>query len=192
MDAGKVIELWEEQDFLDGLKKHSIRVAAMALFISDKFIEEGKKVDKELVKYGGLLHDIGKMHNIKGIDHKSHSDIGKEILLKKGYPKLASIAYEHFINFIVDRNFTLIESEMVAVADCLANPEGFVTFKRRMEYGKRANPQFIEVFIKGEKILKDYFKRLFDDEENFKKIISRLTEKLDFKNKTYKELIEDL
>jgi putative nucleotidyltransferase with HDIG domain len=192
MNADKVIGLWEKYEFLDCLKEHSIRVAAISLFIADKFIEEGKEVDKELVKYGALLHDIGKMHNINGKDCGAHNHIGKNILLKEGYPKIADIAHEHFIDFIVDLGFTSNEGEVVALADCLVNPDCFVTFDERIKYGKERYPQFRSMLEKGEKIFPKYFKRLFDNEENFRKIVKELTKKLDFKNKTYKELIEEL
>jgi putative nucleotidyltransferase with HDIG domain len=192
MNTEKVIELWEKQGFNENLKQHSIRVSAIALFITDKFIEEGEAIDKELVKYGALLHDIGKMHNISGRDNGAHNHIGRDILLKEGYPKIAEIAHEHFVDFIIDLNFTSKESEIVAIADNLVNPDGFATFDERMEYGRKVNPQFIPVFDKGQKELKNYFKKLFDNKKNFRKIAKNLTKKLDFSKKTYKELIEEL
>ncbi|MCK5107513.1 MAG: HDIG domain-containing protein [Nanoarchaeota archaeon] len=192
MDANKVIELWEKYEFFDNLKEHSIRVAAIALFIADKFIEEGKEVDKELVKYGALLHDIGKMHNLLNIDNRSHRIIGTDILIEKGYPKLAKISEEHWITVVRGDKFSFPESEIVSIADATVGIDGFQTFDGRIDCLRKRKPEEKETLEIARKNLIPYFKRFFDEEENFRKIAKELTEKLDFKNKTYKQLIEAL
>ena len=41
---------------------HSVKVAHLALQISDLVIDDGVKLDKAVVEKGALLHDVGYLH----------------------------------------------------------------------------------------------------------------------------------
>lgn len=71
--------------------EHSIAVSKKAVEIAREIMKNGISVDLELVKIGGLLHDIGRSvtHGIK------HGYFGGLILRSFGWERLAGIAERH-------------------------------------------------------------------------------------------------
>jgi len=55
----EIVRLVKEHGFPDERINHSVKVADLALQISDLMINDGLKVDKAVVEKGALLHDIG-------------------------------------------------------------------------------------------------------------------------------------
>jgi uncharacterized protein len=74
------------------VRKHSIKVAQKALEIANKI--KKKKVDKDLVEIGALLHDIGraKTHGF------NHALLGGKILKERGLPnQLVRVCETHIL-----------------------------------------------------------------------------------------------
>lgn len=55
----RVSILMKEHGLPDERIDHSVKVADLALRISDLMIDDGMEVDKALVEKGALLHDVG-------------------------------------------------------------------------------------------------------------------------------------
>ncbi|MFH1641875.1 MAG: HD domain-containing protein [Nanoarchaeota archaeon] len=72
----------------DKVLAHSKAVQKLALELSEKI----KGVNKEYIKIGSLLHDIGRFESIKP---EQHGIIGEDILNDEGLSEYSSIARNH-------------------------------------------------------------------------------------------------
>lgn len=110
--------------------KHCETVSKLAVRIAKKLKKKGIPVDVELVKIGGLLHDIGrsKTHNI------DHAVIGSEIARSYDVPEAVIMIIERHIGSgitaeeakklgLPERNFlpTTLEEKIVSYADKLVS-----------------------------------------------------------------------
>jgi putative nucleotidyltransferase with HDIG domain len=125
MDAAKVIELWNKYGVSEIVRKHSIRVAVIAIFISRKYSEKFN-VDMNYSKiiFGSLLHDIGK--NSASVQ-ESHAKKGHDILKSEGFYDYANICNEHFTYNFMSDDFSFLESKLVNFSDKFISKEIFFT-----------------------------------------------------------------
>lgn len=78
-----VEEIWEKENLSQGVREHCKVVLESSMQIAKRLVERGIKVDLELVKYGALLHDIGRTR-----DQTARQGItGYEILQKYDIPE---------------------------------------------------------------------------------------------------------
>jgi len=130
------------------VRKHSIKVAEKALEIANKI--KKKKVNKNLVEVGALLHDIGraKTHGF------NHALIGGKILKERGLPnQLVRICETHILGGLDKEDAKFIglpekeylpitlEEKIICVADKLTVGTKEVTIEQRFnkwfsKYGK--------------------------------------------------------
>jgi len=130
------------------VRKHSIKVAQKALEIANKI--KKKKVDKDLVEIGALLHDIGraKTHGF------NHALLGGKILKERGLPnQLVRVCETHILGGLDREDAKLIglpdeeylpktlEEKIICVADKLTAGSKEVTIEQRFskwfsKYGK--------------------------------------------------------
>jgi len=130
------------------VRKHSIKVAEKALEIANMI--KKKRVDKNLVEIGALLHDIGraKTHGF------NHALIGGKILKERGLPnQLVRICETHILGGLDKEDAKFIglpekeylpitlEEKIICVADKLTVGTKEVTIEQRFnkwfsKYGK--------------------------------------------------------
>jgi len=130
------------------VRKHSIKVAQKALEIANKI--KKKKVDKDLVEIGALLHDIGraKTHGF------NHALLGGKILKERGLSnQLVRVCETHILGGLDREDAKLIglpddeylpktlEEKIICVADKLTAGSKEVTIEQRFskwfsKYGK--------------------------------------------------------
>jgi 3'-5' exoribonuclease len=93
--------------YLGGLLEHTLSIARLIEAISGHY----KGIDRDLLMAGGLLHDIGKIHELSYETHIEYSDtgrllshivIGTEMLEKKlqgieGFPEELALLLKHMI-----------------------------------------------------------------------------------------------
>lgn len=118
---GECAVLLAELSVPDVVIRHSRAVADTAVRIADALIVGGINLDRELVRAGGLLHDIA-----KGQPH--HAEAGASFLRRKGMERVAEVVEAHTeIHFqgIVD------EGAIVYLADKLVAGESLVTLDER-------------------------------------------------------------
>lgn len=93
--------------YLGGLLEHTLSIALLVLAIADHY----RGIDKDLLLTGGILHDIGKVHEFSYETHIDYSDagrllnhivIGVEMLEKKiaaihDFPEDIALVLKHMI-----------------------------------------------------------------------------------------------
>lgn len=104
MDPISIIKKYFQEDSFSykTLVRHSELVRDNALFLADKMIEKGYKVDKTFIEEASMIHDIGIVYtNAKNIGcygekpYILHGVLGREIMEKEGYPKHALVCERH-------------------------------------------------------------------------------------------------
>jgi uncharacterized protein len=141
-----VIRLWEKYGLDDGVRKHCLAVAEIAMDIATRMRKNGLEVDLEAVLIGSLLHDIGRAITHDPFQHFLKS---AEILRKEGFSeKVVKIAERHFSSGLTaeeaeklglpQRNYLpeTLEEKIVSFADniALGNKKGsFDNFLKRLD-----------------------------------------------------------
>ena len=130
---------------------HSLIVKEIAIQIVDTLKNKyGIEVDRDLIKTGALIHDIGYYQYFDG-DKKNkkkyveHGEIGGKILLKEGFlVKEIRFALTH-VGVGYKQNIPItLEEEIVCYADNFHSKghPGFDTFKNSVKEMKKHNPDF--------------------------------------------------
>ncbi len=106
-------------------------VARITALLSRELHRAGVLIDGELAMAGALLHDIAKTQCLDG--RCNHAQVGVEICLAHGFPRVAEIVGEH----VVLRDFSpaqLSAKEVVYYADKRVNHDRIVSLAERLEY----------------------------------------------------------
>jgi putative nucleotidyltransferase with HDIG domain len=129
------IELFDEYDVPDNVRKHSFCVNKVAVFLAKKLKEKGIEIDVELVDRASLLHDLDK---IPTLDTEEHGKMTAKILLEKGHhPKIGDVIRKHCFNDILDNGLATWEEKLVNYSDKKCREDRIVPLKERFEYGKK-------------------------------------------------------
>ena len=91
---------------------HSELVAALALALGRALNRNGDHFDLDLVRAGGLLHDVAKMDSLQ--NGLMHSEQGRDLMLGLGYPEVADIISTHVV---IDVDAPLTEAHLINYAD---------------------------------------------------------------------------
>ena len=108
--------------------EHCKVVAKVAEGIAEKLIKKGRKVNKELVIAGALLHDIER--------HKdNHVARGAELVKKFGYPEVAKVVSKHTLYEVeIEENQPkTFEEKIVFYADKRVKNDKVVSLKGRYD-----------------------------------------------------------
>jgi len=119
--------LWDGYRMPDNIKRHTLQVTRIAVFIAKKLKESGIKVDITLTERGALLHDIDKILTVK---NDLHGEVAEKILLRRGYPEIAKIASHHRFKYIRDPALTW-EEKVVNYADKRVKHDQIVSLDER-------------------------------------------------------------
>lgn len=65
--------------YLGGLLEHSVSLADVCDRLAEHYRREGAEVDRDLLVAGALLHDIGKLHEIRNMGSFAYTDAGNLI-----------------------------------------------------------------------------------------------------------------
>ncbi|MEK6941930.1 MAG: Rpp14/Pop5 family protein [archaeon] len=115
----------------ENILAHVMQVNRIAVFIAKKLKQKGVAVDVDLVDRASILHDIDKHLTI---ETGRHGFVGKELLEKKGYPKLAEFCVTHLLTFVLEHEFPSLEHKIVFYADKRANGDKIVSLNERFDY----------------------------------------------------------
>ena len=128
--------------------EHCKAVAKFAGEIAEKLIKKGRKVSKELVVAGALLHDIER--------HKdNHVARGAELVKKLGYPEVAEVVSKHTLYKVEmeENQPKTFEEKIVFYADKRVKNDKVVSLEERYDdirerYGVNLKHQWEMEFTK--------------------------------------------
>jgi len=134
------------------IRKHSLAVAKLGVFLAKKLREKGVSVDLDLVDRACLLHDLLRIYDLKEwgpersaelrvLERKScHEDAAYE-LLKDKYPELALAVKRHRYAALLDEKDKPVtwEEKIVYYADKRVMHDKIVPLKERLEEAHRRN-----------------------------------------------------
>lgn len=127
------IELLKQHKNPEHIIEHSLQVERIANYLARKLKERGLDIDLDLVSRAALLHDIAKFSTLNS--DIRHGKVGQEILLEKGYPKIAQISREHALSEILRKGaLQSWESRVVYYADKRVNDNKIVSLEERFGY----------------------------------------------------------
>lgn len=156
----QIEELWKKCEVPDRLKKHITAVTEVAIFLAEKLKEKGIPVNIELVRAGGLLHDLDKIMTLK--QNNKHGKVTAKILEEEGFPEIARIAELHVFERTATEESTW-EEKIVGYADkrCLEN--NIVSLQKRFEDGRERYPNVnVGLTEKSEQAWIEIEKEIFD------------------------------
>ncbi|MBW2623059.1 MAG: HDIG domain-containing protein [Deltaproteobacteria bacterium] len=114
--------------------RHSQVVCGLAVYLAKKLIGLGRPIDLELIRAGGLLHDITKRYSFdRPLDHAL---TGSKLLRKLGYPHVARIVRQHVRISASRPQGRISEPEIVNYADKRVVNDTVVTLEDRFIYIK--------------------------------------------------------
>jgi len=92
-DQALCLELMARYEMPPHVVRHSQTVTTMALYLTRRLNQVGARLDPDLVRAAGLLHDITKRHSFnRPLDHAL---TGAKLLKRLGYPEVAEVVRQH-------------------------------------------------------------------------------------------------
>ena len=126
--------LMKEMGLEENMKKHSILVAKMAEALGRELIKSGERIDMNLLRASGLLHDIDKKLTLN--DGKNHGFTSEKMLIERGYPEVAKIVRKHRLETVTEdpEGLKMWEEKLVFYADKRLNDYTLVSLDERYDY----------------------------------------------------------
>jgi len=87
------LELLQRFDMPDHIRRHSLLVTEVALFLTRRLNGNSCRLDPELIEAAALLHDIGKFHSLQ--TGENHAVLGAKMLDGIVNPAIAGIVGDH-------------------------------------------------------------------------------------------------
>lgn len=87
------LALMDEYKVMDHVRQHCRKVAEVAIFIANKLIAAGIKLNIPLIEAAALLHDITKIEALE--QGGNHAETGANLLEKLGFLTVAHIVRQH-------------------------------------------------------------------------------------------------
>ena len=87
------LALMEDLGMLPNIRGHSLQVARVARTLTHHLLPVHPQLNMALVEAGALLHDIAKTECLK--TQKRHTARGAEILIERGFHRVAEIVAQH-------------------------------------------------------------------------------------------------
>ena len=122
--------------------RHCAKVSMVGLNIARNLLLKGYEIDADLVRAGGLLHDVAKMKAMeRGEDH---AELGARLLESMGHPRIAEIIRQHvFLKGNLEKETGLSEELVVNYADKRVMHTRIVSLDERfadlmVRYGRNA------------------------------------------------------
>lgn len=115
--------------------RHGQMVSQVACRLAEQLNQGGLQLNVELVRTGGLLHDLAK-------GKPDHARLGGKVLLQLGYPKVAAVIACH-TDITWEDGICLNEAAVVYLADKLVQQDRIVSVRDRFQaaldrYGNNA------------------------------------------------------
>lgn len=177
------IEILKENNTVRIIWLHCRKANAVAMFIAEKFINQGITLDTESIYFASLLHDVMKYNEILGKTTEMHEIEGKKLLEKKDYPKIANLIFKHRTAAILRNELDTWEEKVVFYADKRVLHDKIVSLNERLEDGLKrykGNPHYTADFETLSALMRKLESQIFKklgmkpsdiNEENVKKFL---------------------
>jgi putative nucleotidyltransferase with HDIG domain len=161
----KCFDLIKQMEMMSHIIDHSIMVANVAFFLSQKLKPKFPELNIELVTNAALLHDITKTRSFD--TKEQHAETGGELLTQLGYSETGDIIRQHVILDTYNMNTAIAEQEIVNYSDKRVLHDNVVLLEKRLAY--------IKSKYGNQKGFKERIKSVWADTRNLeKKIFSYL------------------
>jgi putative nucleotidyltransferase with HDIG domain len=161
----KCFELMDKYSMYDNIKKHSVVVEKVGVYLAKELQKSGINVADDLVSRASLLHDIAKVDEIEG--RGRHDKIGEQILAKEGYAELGKFCSKHY--FGQEGELESWEEKLLSYADDRVSHDQIVSLEERAkEINNRykLNFDYKEAVKKAQNLEREIFSHLdFGPEE---------------------------
>lgn len=104
---------------------HAKLVGRVAKHIARQLRQNGFPMDINMVATAGYLHDIGK-------GYPKHADVGADLLIQYGFPRLAEVVREH-MDLSLSDGYRISEKEVLYLADKLTAGADIVSLDQQLE-----------------------------------------------------------
>lgn len=144
------------------VRRHCDTVTDFALKLAVKLQEAGEKIDLNLLKNAGRIHDLVRVIDFKDFTPETfpdpvtpeqveywkklrekysgrhHADVGADILEQRGFPEIAKLVRKHRYMQIID-GLESWEEKLLYYADKRTKHGKIVPLKERLDEGQRRN-----------------------------------------------------
>jgi len=154
--------LLEKEGVPPHIRRHSEKVALVALFLGKELLKQGEALNLSLLCAGGLLHDLTKHRSLK--TGENHAESARKLLIQLGYPEVARVVGQHIFLKPGPPGSPIREEEIVYYADKRVKHEKIVSLKERFidlreRYGRRPS-SWVRIY-RLEELTKLLERRLF-------------------------------
>ena len=125
-------KLIHQTEMLDNIRRHSVMVGKVALFIAEGLAKKQCHLNHSLIYSAALLHDITKTRSLK--TGEFHAETGGEFLLEEGYPEVGDIVRQHVLLDQYIFHGKPYEAEIVNYADKRVLHEDIESLEKRIDY----------------------------------------------------------
>lgn len=165
------LKLMDEHKMPDNIMQHSLAVNKVSLWLADRLIAAGERIEREVVDIASLLHDIDKIYSIHNGD--LHGVKAYEILRDKD-KKIADIVRKHVPSAMLNGELHTWEEKIIFYADKRVNSEKIVSLEERFEYLSERYESIrnvLETFMETTRLLeKELFTRIKADPSEIQKL----------------------
>lgn len=125
------LELLTRHDMPQHIRRHSLMVTEVALFISSRLNRNSCRLDLRIIEASALLHDIGKMPGLE--TGENHAELGARMLEGIVAAPIARIVEEHIYLEIAQTGGPITESLIVNYSDKRVKHDRVVSIRDRFE-----------------------------------------------------------
>jgi len=155
--------LIHQMQMFDHIRRHSVMVARVALFITEHLLNQHYQINRKLVYASALLHDITKTRSFD--TGELHAQTGGEYLSDIGYPEVGNLVRQHVL--LDDYNFAHgpTEAQKYNYSDKRVLHEDIVTLDKRIDYIYNVygtSPDRKRRILKGGERIREVEEKLFE------------------------------
>jgi putative nucleotidyltransferase with HDIG domain len=125
------LELLKRFNMPDNIRRHSLLVTEVALFVAHRLNGNGSRLDQELIEAAALLHDIGKFPSLK--TGEDHAALGARMLDGIVDPAIAGIVGRHISLDVSEVSGPITESLLVNYSDKRVRHDQVVLIEERYD-----------------------------------------------------------
>ncbi len=143
------LELFRQFDMPHHIRRHSLLVAEVALFLGTRLNQNSSRLDLRLLEAAALLHDIGKMPSLE--TGEDHAALGADMLDGIVHPAVSRIVSEHISLASSQVAGPITESLIVNYSDKRVMHDQVVSVEKRYEdlIVRYANGPIRELFLRS-------------------------------------------